>query len=143
MAKRTSRDKHREAHWRRIVREHGRSGLTIREYCRQGKLRETAFHFWRSELHRREVERRRAEQEQRRQPTHRARRRQADAAPAFVAVRVEKHSAVAGGWRIEIELSGGRRVHVAPPVDRQALTDVLAVLEGLPSVALGEEGRPC
>jgi len=73
MAKRTSRDKHREAHWRRIVREHGRSGLTIRE----------------------------------------------------------------------IELSGVRRVHVAPPVDRQALTDVLAVLEGLPSVALGEEGRPC
>lgn len=34
--------------------------------------------------------------------------------------------------RIEIELSGGHHVHVTAPVDRQALADVLAVLEGAP-----------
>lgn len=126
------RDGRREAEWRRIIREHKRSGLTIREFCRRGKLTETAFYFWRSELRRREVERREGEQEQRRQPAHRVRRRQADASPAFVAVRVDEHSAVAEGGRIEIELSGGRRVHVASPVDRRALADVLAVLEGEP-----------
>jgi len=132
MAKGKDRDGRREAQWRRIIREHNRSGLTIREFCRRGRLTETAFYFWRSELRRREVERCEVEQEQRRQPAHRVRRRQAAASPAFVAVRVEEHSAVAGGGRIEIELSGGRRVHVAPPVDRQTLADVLAVLEGAP-----------
>lgn len=127
MAKGVSRDRRREAQWRRIVREHGRSGLTIREFCRKSNLRETAFYFWRSEL-----KRRKAEQEQRR-PAGPV------AAPAFVAVRVEEHSAIpAGGrpngteYRIEIELSGGIRVHVTAPVDRQALADVLAVLEGRP-----------
>jgi hypothetical protein len=43
-----------------------------------------------------------------------------------VPVRVAE-DAPAGG-RIEIVLSGGRRVHVAAPVDRRALADVLAVL---------------
>jgi transposase-like protein len=136
------RDRRREARWRRIIREHGRSGLGVREFCRRGKLTETAFYFWRRELQRREGERHEAEhlsgvasakpEEQRRQPTHRAWRRQTTAAPTFVAVQVAKDIAIAGGGRIEIELSGGRRVHVTAPVDRQALADVLAVLEGAP-----------
>ena len=50
--------------------------------------------------------------------------------PAFVTVRVEEQSSTPGGGRIEIMLSGGRRVHVTAPVDRGALADVLAVLEG-------------
>ena len=36
------------------------------------------------------------------------------------------------GGSIEIELLGGRRLHVTAPVDRQALADVLSVLEGRP-----------
>lgn len=144
MAKGKDRDRRREARWRRIVRDHGRSGLGVREFCRRGKLTETAFYFWRRELLRRDRERQEAEhlsgvalakpEEQRRQPAHRARRRQAAAAPAFVPVRVAEHVGVvrAAGGRIEIELSGGMRVHVAAPVDRHALADVLAVLEGRP-----------
>jgi hypothetical protein len=131
MANGKDRDRRREARWRRIIREHNRSGLTIREFCRRGKLTETAFYFWRSELRRREVERCEGEQEQRRQPTHRA-RRQAAVAPAFVPVRIEEQVSCSGDGSIEIELPGGRRVHVGAPVDRQALTDVLAVLEGRP-----------
>lgn len=87
---------------------------------RKGQLRETAFYFWR-----RELERRQAEQEQR-QSTD------SPVAPAFVAVRIEEQDGTPAGGRIEIELSGGRRVHVTAPVDRQALADVLAVLEGQP-----------
>jgi transposase-like protein len=80
MAKGKGRDGRHAAQWRRVVREHKRSGLTVREFCRKGRLRETAFHFWR-----RELQRRQAEQEQ---------RRPADpsSAPAFVAVHVEEHS---------------------------------------------------
>lgn len=125
MANGKDRDRQREARWRRVVGEHKRSRLTIREFCRRGKLKESAFYFWRRELQRRQVadSTRRARQEQ---------RSLADpAAPAFVPVRVEQHSAAAGG-RIVIELSSGYRVHVTAPVERQALADVLAVLERRP-----------
>ena len=73
------------------------------------------------------------------------------AVPAFVPVRLaashaERIGEPAGrsaGGRIEIELADGRRVHVAGPVDRQALADVLAVLEGQSSFAKATEGEPC
>ena len=38
----------------------------------------------------------------------------------------------APGGRIEILVSNGRRVQVTGPVDRQALADVLAVVEARP-----------
>jgi transposase len=120
MAKNKGRDRRREARWRRIIREHGRSGLGVREFCRRGKLTETAFYFWR-----RELQRRQEQQDQRAaiEPPPK---------PTFVAVRVNEPAASPAVGRIEIELSSGRRVHVIAPVDRQALVDVLAVLEGRP-----------
>ena len=101
------RDKSKEAFWRRTVRRQGQSGLTVRAFCREHELRETAFYFWRCELARRQAAR--------------------PASAAFVPVQVVETPAPAGG-RIEIVLSGDRRVHVAAPVDRRALADVLAVL---------------
>ncbi len=125
MAKGKDRDGRREAQWRRVVREHGRSGLTVREFCHRSKLHESAFYFWRRELLRRDVARREAEQEQ-----------SQDAASAseaaFVPVHVAQELAAQPAGRIEIELSGGRRVHLTAPVDRAALADVLAVLEARP-----------
>jgi transposase-like protein len=119
MAKGKRRDKRKEAWWRRTVRQQRQSGLTIREFCRKHNVRETAFYFWRRELERRGT--------------------------TFVPVRVAPGPAhqvtVEAGpaipqptprppeGRIVIVLSGGRRVHVASPVDRRALADVLAVLE--------------
>ena len=147
MAKGMIRDKHLEARWRRIIGEHGGSGLTIRAFCRKSKLAESAFYFWRSELQRRDNER--CEPQRRRLQRHQAERKQHSqqskrsaqaptASPAFVEVRlaasraerVEGHSGTCAGGRIEIELSGSRRVHVSPPVDRQTLADVLSVLDG-------------
>jgi hypothetical protein len=132
MANGKDRDGRREAQWRRIIGAHGRSGLSIREFCRRGKLRETAFYFWRGELQRRQ-----AEQEQRKRPSAQA---------AFVPVTVARDLVTQAHGRIEIELSGGRRVHVVAPVDRQALVDVLAVLrfDGLPAPSNAEgEAQPC
>jgi hypothetical protein len=79
-------------------------------------LAESAFYFWRRELQRRQTE-----QEQRRERAH-----------AFLPVRVAEELPPPVAGRIEIVLANGRRVHVAAPVDRQALAEVLAVLEGLP-----------
>ena len=129
MANGRDRDRRREAYWRRIVREQRGSGRTVRDFCRKSNLRESAFHFWR-----RELERRDAEQEQRQGPrkarTPESRRTQR--APTFVPVRLAEPIPPVASGRIEIELSGGRRVHLVAPVNRQALTEVLAVLEGRP-----------
>jgi transposase-like protein len=115
MAKGKDRDRGRESQWRRIVARQKRSGLSIRAFCLENGVAESAFYFWRRELRQRE-----AEQEQRRENA-------GDAQPAFVPVHVAE-SPPAG--RIEIELSGGRRVHVVGAVDRAVLADVLGVLEG-------------
>ena len=122
MAKGKDRDGRLEAQWRRIIREHTRSGLNIRGFCRKSKLHESAFYFWRRELERRDLARNKAEREQRKHPSAQA---------AFVPVRVTEEVRNDAS-RIEIVLSGGRRIHVVAPVDRQALADVLAVLEGHP-----------
>ena len=123
------RDRRRESYWRRAVGEQRGSGLTVRDFCRRGKLRESAFHFWR-----RELERRDAEQEQRQGPrkARTAKSRRTQRTPAFVPVRLAEPAPPVAGGRIEIELSSGRRVRVIAPVDRQALMEVLAVLEGRP-----------
>jgi hypothetical protein len=86
-------------------------------------VRETAFYFWRRELEERDAAERRC--------------------TTFLPVRVTAAPAqrVTGeAWpaprrepsqplgRIVIVLAGGRRIHVAPPVDRQALAEVLAAL---------------
>jgi hypothetical protein len=131
MAKGKDRDSRREAQWRRIIREHTHSGLNIRAFCRKSKLRESAFYFWRRELERRDVARREAEQEQRNRPSGQA---------AFVPVRVTQEVRSDAG-HIEIVLSGGRRIHVVAPVDRQALADVLALLAAASPERL--EGQPC
>jgi hypothetical protein len=126
--------KSKELVWRQRVREQRQSGISIREFCRKHKLTETAFYFWRRELERRgaadldAVTGRAMARRRRRQRT------------TFLPVRIEseaaERTAAAGrtphgtGRRIEIVLAGSRQVHVLPPVDRRALADVLAVLEG-------------
>ena len=119
-----NRDRRREAEWRRIIRGYIRSGLSVREFCAKSKLAESAFYFWRRELHHRQ-----AEQEQRREREASA-PLDATSKLAFLPVRVAEELPPPVAGRIEIVLPNGRRVHVTTPVDRQALADVLAVLEG-------------
>jgi hypothetical protein len=49
------RDPTRERSWRETILDWQASGLSIRAYCRQRQLTETAFHYWRRELRRRDV----------------------------------------------------------------------------------------
>ena len=122
MAKGATRDRQRETRWRRLVRKQERSGLTVGQFCSENDLPESAFYYWRRELLRRDADRGEQEQEQGERPSARA---------AFVPVTVTEETRPDAA-RIEIELSGGRRVHMTAPVDRQALADVLAVLEAQP-----------
>lgn len=153
MAVNGRRDARLEARWRGLVEEYlaGRvagGGLSVREFCRRRKITESAFYFWRGELYRRGLERNGTHS-----PNHQEkpppRRKRPSASVTFVPVRLAvgssvqsqpvasrraQHSdsvpapcfdAAAVAGRVVIELSHGRRVHVFPPVDRQALADVL------------------
>jgi transposase-like protein len=117
MARGAGRDSKKELFWREIVRGHSRSGMSVRAWCRRHALTEPAFYWWRRELAGRDGQ---------------------NSSVAFVPVRVADDASAAGtaatdtrdagAGRIEIVLAAERRVHLIGPVDRQALSDVLAVL---------------
>jgi hypothetical protein len=49
------RDPARERFWRDVKADWQSSGLSIRAYCLQHRLAETAFHYWRRELRQRDA----------------------------------------------------------------------------------------
>ena len=112
MARGGKRDKTKEQFWRRMVHGQARSGLSIRAWCREHDLNEPAFYWWRSRLGRTD----RKQESRFKKPT-------------LVPIRVSPSETGSAEGTIEILLSGDRRVRVSGPVDRQALADVLAVLE--------------
>lgn len=124
------RDATKERFWRRKMGEQARSGLSIRAWCHERDLHEHSFYWWRVRLAGRDAGRRRRRS---RRPT-----------PAFVPIRIASASGATDSRsaeaRIEIVLPNQRRVQVIGRVDRQALADVLVVLEHADGPA---ESRPC
>lgn len=137
MSTRKERSASKEQYWRSQVRQWRKSGLAVRAFCEEQGLSEPNFYAWRRTL------------------------AQRDAAVQFVPVRVTREfssnvtadgtappSAPAWGdgvaGVIELVLSGGRRLRIAPGFDGPTLRRVLALLENgrEPSQAEGAEGRP-
>ena len=105
----------KERKWRRVVRRWRRTGLSIRAFCGAEGIGEHLFYWWRRELARRDQ--------------HKAAAHKVTAAAksaAFVPVRVVVDQAAG----IEIVLRGGQVVRLQSGFDRQALSQVLAILEG-------------
>ena len=98
----------KEAFWRRAVAGQSRSGLSVKAWCRKQGLSESSFYWWRREL---------------------ARRTAQTGQAAFVPIRVTEEGPGRADQQIEIVLTDGRCVRVTGSVDRQALADVLDVLE--------------
>lgn len=112
MARARSRDLTKEKFWRRMVGGQARSGLTVRDFCRRHRVPEPGFYWWRRQLA----------------------LRQAKTGFVPVAIRPEPHTDVtadrpAEKALIEIVLSSDRCIRLHGRVDREALADVLAVLE--------------
>jgi len=156
----TGRDREKEAGWRRMIRGQAGSGVSIRAWCRRHALRESAFYWWRTQLARRDAEALAPAREGKSRPAplvpdrgveSASTRRKSAALPAFVPVRVtacpSADDASNNAWasaessRIEIVLPQNRRVHVIGSVDRQALSDVLAILTSASS--LDSEAASC
>lgn len=106
------RDLGKERLWRGVLRRWGRSGKTVREFCREEKVSEPSFYAWRREL-------------ARRGGTGRA--VGAPAAPLFLPVRVAE-GAVAAGVVLEVRLPSGQVLRGSEP---EKLARLAALLGGL------------
>jgi len=128
------RDRAKEQHWRRVLREWQCSGLSVREFCDWQNIPEPSLYAWR-----REIAKRNGEAAATRLvsgvDSGRARSRADVAAAAFVPVRViadEPDLQPRGEHCLEVRLPTGVRLRVPRGFDRQTLADVLAALEGRP-----------
>jgi hypothetical protein len=123
----------REQFWRRVIGKRLRSGLTIRAFCDREGLTESAYHFWRRELLKRDGRKQRtaargrqtsmAVQEVRAVPTF-ASLTLGDASSEMARV-----SSIEPSMAIEIVLRDNVRVRVGRGVDLQLLHQVLGVME--------------
>ena len=96
--------------WRKAVHDAARSGLSIREFCRQRKLHESQFYWWQRNLAAK--------------PAPQANK--ATGAASFALVSGEAGAPDAG---IELLLASGRRLRIAKGVDEATLRSVLAALD--------------
>ncbi len=105
-------DAEKAQRWQRMIRQAARSGLSIREFCRQRRLKVSQFYWWRHRL-------------QESQPPW-TRRKPAHGPASFALVSQESGMMDAG---IELVLGDGRRLRIAQGVDEATLRAVLAALE--------------
>ena len=117
------RDAARARFWRQALRQFAASGQSVRAFCTQRGLSEASFYAWRRTLTRREA-------------AIQAAKTGAPAAsppPAFVPIRLTT-TTTPDTAPIEIVLSGGTRIHLQPPVDRQTLIQVVTALRSADAV---------
>lgn len=134
-------DSEKERYWRAVVQGQEESGQSVRAYCREAGVKESAFYWWRRELARRSGLRKAAGSRPvkgRKPGPRRSASRMAASlgdgprggeASGFVPVRVLGGNAPAD---VEIHLGDGRMICVRPGFDRQTLVEVLAALESRP-----------
>jgi transposase len=104
------RDARKEQHWRQHIRDWQGSGLSIRAFCARRGLSQPSFYAWRSELQRRDSEQ-----------------------PLFVPIRPLADDHSPGSIpALEVFLTSGRRIRVAPGINAATLRQLLAVLEEEP-----------
>lgn len=106
MAHGRPRDPRKEQQWRQWLQQFQSSGLTVRAFCALHRLPEHRFYAWRKRLR------------QRRAP-----------APHFLPVHVVGATTPAPEHPLEILLTRGRRVRVAPGFDPATLRQLLTLLE--------------
>ena len=117
MAQGNARNSKLERTWRRHFKRQQRSGLTIRDYCFDRDLHESAFYFWRREIAARD------------RGSAASEVASSQSAPDFVPVTLTV-APVAATTPIDIHLASGHRLRVRAGCDRRLLAEVVAVLEG-------------
>ena len=109
MAKGNGRETVKARLWRRWIQEQRASGMTVRAFCRRHRLAEPSFYAWRRQLNLRHAN-----------------------AAAFVPVHIVADETQSSAGTLDVMLSVGRSVRVAPGFDAPTLRRLLAVLEEKP-----------
>ena len=99
-------------YWQQTLGEAARSGMSIREFCRRRRLKESQFYWWQRRLRIGWPEGGRAKTGSREEP-------------ASFALVSEDAATDAG---IELVLAGGRRLRITRGVDEETLRTVLSAL---------------
>jgi transposase-like protein len=114
MAKGKVRNRELEAAWRERLARQQTSGLTVRQFCREAGWPESAFHYWKRELQRRDGQSAAAQRKPPRQGP-----------PALLPVTIGQ----AAPAPIEVSLPGGATLRVADGCDATLLKRVIGALE--------------
>ena len=110
MAPGRARDEQKDRKWQRRIEQWRASGLSVRAFCARHDLATASFYNWRRVLQRRAAE----------EPA------------AFVPVQVVADAVPTQSGALEVVLTDGRAVRVAPGFDAATLRQLLDVLEGRP-----------
>ncbi len=102
-------DGEKRQHWERIVREAARSGISVSQFCRQHKLKENQFYWWRRRLGEGAMSKANHERSQ-----------------ARFALITDQPGALDAG--IELVLGDGRRLRIAKGADEETLRAILSAL---------------
>ena len=108
------RDVEKARYWQHTIREAARSGMSIREFCRQRRLKESQFYWWQHKL---KVGRQ----------TLSIRGPSVNRGPASFALVSNEPEGTDGA--IELVLGDGRRLRIRKGVDEETLRAVLAAVE--------------
>jgi len=114
------RDVEKERYWRRVIGEAARSGVSIRQFCRERRLRKSQFYWWQRRLKER--------QEARAFGTGSGSKVTKTSGQATFAL-VSEDGGELGSAGIELVLRGGRRLRISKGVDEETLRTVVGVLE--------------
>ena len=107
-------DVEKQRYWQRTIGEAARSGMSIREFCRQRRLRESQFYWWQRKLKAGRQERKIAKP-----GMH-------GGAASFALVSEGEGTMLAG---LELVLRDGHRLRISQGVKEETLRAVLAALE--------------
>ncbi len=109
-------DAEKARYWLRTISEAVQSGISIRQFCRQRRLKESQFYWWQHKLRSRRQAGTTSKSGDHGRPT------------SFALVSEEAGATDAG---IELVLSGGRQLRITKGADEETLRTVLAALEPL------------
>jgi len=93
----------RDENWRARIAAQERSGISVKQFCREQGLTEQSFYYWRKRL-------------------------QTPAPMRFALVEAEPRRGTADQAALELVLTTGERLRISPGVDSAALRHVLEAL---------------
>jgi hypothetical protein len=114
------RDVEKERYWRKVIGEAARSGVSIRRFCQQRRLKQSQFYWWQRELEKRQQARTLASQ---------SRSKAAKEPRQATFALVSEDGGDLGSAGIELVLRDGRRLRIGKGVDEETLRTVVGVLE--------------